>query len=82
MGSNERNNNFKPQRLRFTDHDNICLLREVLQENPFKDSSAWDKVQKNLQILTGKLYLIKTLKNRIERLLDQFTKQDEIDQKR
>ena len=64
----------KPQRLRFSEHENIQLLREIVQENPFQDPTRWERIQRNLQILTGKTYLIKTLKNRIERLLEQFIK--------
>jgi len=73
----------KTKRLRFTYNDDLSFLREVVTENPFDgDLNLWENIQRNLEIATGKLFTIKTLKNHLELLLEVFLKKDVVDKVR
>lgn len=60
------------KRLRFSDHDDLILLREVLAQNPFANSTLWIVVQENLCLVSGKQFSIRTLKDHLERLIKMW----------
>jgi hypothetical protein len=37
-----------PKRLRFNADDELCLLREVVRENPLQDTDKWETIKKNI----------------------------------
>jgi hypothetical protein len=37
-----------PKRLRFNADDDLCLLREVVRENPLRDPDKWETIKKNI----------------------------------
>ncbi|CAG9760270.1 unnamed protein product [Ceutorhynchus assimilis] len=57
------------KRQRFTDHDDLVLLREVLSHNPFENPALWHVIQENVSSLTGKTFVIRTLREHLERLI-------------
>ncbi|CAG9772087.1 unnamed protein product [Ceutorhynchus assimilis] len=57
------------KRQRFSDHDDLVLLREVLSHNPFKNPALWQVIQENVSSLTGKTFVIRTLREHLERLI-------------
>jgi hypothetical protein len=59
----------KKTRLRFSDTDDLALLREVLGQNPFIDSRRWSEVASNMTLLTGKTFKEKTLRDHLNLLI-------------
>lgn len=66
----------KPSRLRFTHDDDILLLREFLTQNPIQNPQGWERIQQNIEILTRKKFLIRTLKQHLQLLLELFLKKE------
>lgn len=66
-----------PKRLRFNADDDLCLLREVVRENPLRDSEKWSTVQQNMQSAVGKEFQIRTLKQHVEILIASFKEKDQ-----
>lgn len=69
-------------RLRFTYDDDITLLREFLSQNPIRNPQAWEIIQRNIEIISRKKFLIRTLKNHLQLLLEFFLKKDEENKKK
>ncbi|CAG9762657.1 unnamed protein product [Ceutorhynchus assimilis] len=63
------------KRLRFTDHDDLSLLREVLGQNPIDNPAAWNIIQENMLSLTKKHFLVRTLKEHLELLVKLWLKE-------
>ncbi|CAH0562979.1 unnamed protein product [Brassicogethes aeneus] len=59
------------KRLRFTDHDDISLLREVLGHNPIEHPVLW---RDNMLSVTKKNFSIRTLKDHLELLIKLWLK--------
>ncbi|CAH2001775.1 unnamed protein product [Acanthoscelides obtectus] len=59
-------------RLRFKEHDDLALLREILSNNPYENPHLWDVVQENVFRLTGKKFSLKTLKDHAQLLIQQW----------
>lgn len=72
----------KSTRLRFTYEDDFTLLTEFLNVNPIINSEGWDRLQTNMQITTGKHFLIKTLKQHLQLLIEAFLKKVKVDEVR
>lgn len=70
------------QRLRFTVGDDICLLKEVLSENPFQSVEKWKDVHKKMNLVTGKEFTIRCLKEHLQHLIALFKKEDNINKKK
>ncbi|XP_072383179.1 uncharacterized protein [Diabrotica undecimpunctata] len=72
------NINILKKRQRFSDHDDLTLLREVLGHNPFVDQTGWNVIQENLFSVTGKQFSIRTLKDHLERLIKSWLQEYKI----
>ncbi|CAG9840698.1 unnamed protein product [Diabrotica balteata] len=59
----------KKKRLRFRDEDDLALLREVVGLNPFENPQLWVVIQEHIFSATGKKFLIKTLKDHLDLLI-------------
>jgi len=59
----------KKSRLRFTDGDDLALLREVLGHRPFINTQKWNQVQNSMVILTGKNFKMKSLRDHFNLLI-------------
>lgn len=59
-------------RLRFREQDDLALLREVLSLNPLQDPGLWATIQEHLIIITGKAFSIKTLRDHLLLLIQQW----------
>ncbi|XP_030766479.1 nucleoporin GLE1-like [Sitophilus oryzae] len=70
----------KSTRLRFTYEDDLVLLREFLNVNPIINLQGWEIIQSNVAITTGKNYLIKTLKQHVQRLIELFLNKIKVDE--
>lgn len=70
------------RRLRFIYEDEVALLREFISVNPITNPLGWEVIQEHLYVLTGKKFLIKTLKSHMVKLLDDFLKKVVVDQVR
>ncbi|XP_072398053.1 uncharacterized protein [Diabrotica undecimpunctata] len=70
------------KRIRFTSDDDLCLLKQVLGQNPLTYPENWRIVQENMRSTTGKFFIIRTLKDHLFLLLDIWKKKTEADQKR
>ncbi|CAH1111509.1 unnamed protein product [Psylliodes chrysocephalus] len=66
------------KRLRFTYEDDIVLLREVVSRNPFQSSDLWEEVKTSVFQVTKKLFNIKTIRQHIQLLLDQWIEKEKI----
>ncbi|CAH1100039.1 unnamed protein product [Psylliodes chrysocephalus] len=69
------------KRLRFTYEDDIVLLREVVSRNPFQNSDMWEEVKTSVFQVTKKLFSIKTIRQHIQLLLDQWIEKEKNNQK-
>ncbi|KAJ9595069.1 hypothetical protein L9F63_013634 [Diploptera punctata] len=56
-------------RLRFSIFDDLCLLREIVNVNPYEDNRRWDQVCKTVVNFTGKNFSIRSLKEHTTHLL-------------
>ena len=72
----------KTKRLRFTYENDLILLKEVVNNNPFKNPEVWETIVKNVEILTGKNFSIRTLKHHIEILIEIWIKRVKIEKVR
>lgn len=70
------------QRLRFTLHDDVTLLKEVLCENPFENIGKWNGIQEKVNEATSKLFSVRCLKEHLQHLMATFKKQDNINKKK
>nr|CAI5843099.1 unnamed protein product [Callosobruchus analis] len=57
------------KRQRFSDLEDLLLLREVLSLNPFEDPDLWLTVQQHISSTTGKLFSVRTLKKHLDLLV-------------
>ena len=64
----------KNKRLRFTYSDDIAFLKEIISNNPLEDPEKWNIIQRNLERITGKPFLVRTLKDHLQLLLELFKK--------
>lgn len=62
------------RRLRFKVEDDLLLLRTILVENPFEDSSKWRNVQFNVCKTTGKAFTLRTIRDHVEHLMRVLSK--------
>ncbi|CAG9773178.1 unnamed protein product [Ceutorhynchus assimilis] len=68
------------KRLRFTADDDLALLREFVGLNPLEEVEKWEEIQKNIFIITGKMFSIRTLKDHLFLILDIWLKKDKTTQ--
>ncbi|CAG9773544.1 unnamed protein product [Ceutorhynchus assimilis] len=59
-------------RFRFTEEDDVHLLREVLGLNPYEDHSRWTIIQVNMIQIIGNSLSIRTLRERVQNLIKKF----------
>lgn len=59
-------------RLRFKEQDDLALLREVVSLNPLQDPHLWIMVQEHLVIISGKKFSLKTLRDHLLLLIQQW----------
>lgn len=62
----------KQRRLRFTHEDDVIFLREVVQQIPMLHPERWEIVQINMERLTSKKFVIKTLKQHLQWLIEMW----------
>lgn len=67
----------KGKRLRFNPDDDLALLREVVNLNPLGNNENWTAVQENLEKITGKRFIIRTIKDHLQLLLELFNKKED-----
>lgn len=68
----------KSKRLRFSYDDDIFLLREIIAHNPLRNPAGWEIIQGDMETSLGKKFLIKTLKQHLQRLLELWANKDNI----
>lgn len=66
------------KRLRFGDFDDVILLREVLSLNPFENPNEWEIIQEHVFLITKKKFMIRTLKDHLERLIKLWLEKTKI----
>ncbi|KAF6214014.1 hypothetical protein GE061_011743 [Apolygus lucorum] len=59
-------------RIRFTDEDDLFLLKEVAAENPFEDGSKWKVVADKMKGKFSKAFTPRNLRERINHLLQRY----------
>ncbi|KAK4886201.1 hypothetical protein RN001_002472 [Aquatica leii] len=71
----------KKARLRFSYNDDLALLREFVRENPllYSGDEGWELLRRNVEVLTGKGFTLRTLKQHLILLIDLWVKKDKID---
>lgn len=57
------------KRLRFSEEDDLNLLREVAGQNPFENPTIWGSIQESIFVLSQKDFSIKTLKDHLDLLI-------------
>ncbi|KAH6947449.1 hypothetical protein HPB50_019038 [Hyalomma asiaticum] len=62
--------------MRFNVHDDIALLREVTNINPFRDPTPWSTVAENLSVFVGRSFTPRAAKERCDRLMSQHVNDD------
>lgn len=62
------------KRLRFSSDDDLCLLREVVGQNPLATPENWTMVQNNIRSSSGKEFSVRTLKDHLLLLLTMWKK--------
>lgn len=67
----------KVKRNRFTNDDDIVLLKEVLGYNPYCDHSRWTNIQESLEKSIGKKFNIRTIKEHVDLLAKQHVRKEE-----
>ncbi|VEN43709.1 unnamed protein product [Callosobruchus maculatus] len=72
----------KATRLRFSYEDELVLLKEFLNNDPVVNPKAWEVIQSHVLLVTGKKFLIKTLKQHLQMLLSTFTEKEKVEQVR
>lgn len=69
--------NMKEQvRLRFSMLDDLMLLHNVRNNNPYKNASNWKIIRLNMHIFTKKSFSMRCIKDHLEHLLKLFLKGD------
>lgn len=68
---NETENMFK-SRFRFTETYDLHLLREVYGQNPYENPKRWSLIQINMLQITGKNLTIRTLRERVQKLVKKY----------
>ncbi|KAJ8955923.1 hypothetical protein NQ314_006822 [Rhamnusium bicolor] len=63
------------QRVRFTDHDDLTLLREVLGQNPIENPAVWAIIQENMLSVTKKNFSVRSLREHLELLIKLWLKE-------
>lgn len=64
----------KKARLRFKVEDDLVVLKAILAENPFEDSSKWRKVHVAVCKGTGKAFSLRTIRDHVELLMRVLSK--------
>jgi len=59
----------KPERLRFTILDDLILLREVSEQNPYEESDRWRSVAEQVVNATQKNFSLRCVKEHVDHLL-------------
>lgn len=59
----------KPERLRFTILDDLILLREVSEQNPYEESERWKIVTERVVNATQKNFSLRCVKDHVDHLL-------------
>ncbi|KAH0950230.1 hypothetical protein HN011_009164 [Eciton burchellii] len=59
----------KPERLRFTILDDLILLREVSEQNPYEESDRWKSVAERVVNATQKNFSLRCVKEHVDHLL-------------
>ncbi|VEN39277.1 unnamed protein product [Callosobruchus maculatus] len=63
------------KRLRFSESDDVVLLREVVGQNPFDNPMLWAIVQKNVKSLTKKDFSLRTIKEHLGLIIKLWLKE-------
>lgn len=71
------------KRMRFRYEDDVILLREIVSRDPFSNGQrAWDEIKLNMMSLTKKDFTIKSIRQHIQILMDQWKKTETKHEKR
>ncbi|XP_020282521.1 chromatin assembly factor 1 subunit A-like [Pseudomyrmex gracilis] len=65
----------KPERLRFTILDDLILLREVSEQNPYEESERWKTVTERVVNATQKNFSLRCVKDHVDHLLKIWTRE-------
>lgn len=63
-------------RIRYSVADDVALLQEVVNLNPFADQHLWAEVTENLVALTGKPFNQRSVKERVDLVLTRFLNEE------
>ncbi|GAB6019063.1 hypothetical protein CHUAL_000690 [Chamberlinius hualienensis] len=66
------------ERLRFTNLDDITLLREVVSLNPYEDGELWKTILTTVIRKTNKNYSMRSIRDHVDHLLKLWAKEDKI----
>lgn len=80
--SKASNDSAKFKRVRFTYNDDLAFLREFVGQNPIMNPQAWEIVQQHLFISTGKTFSIRTLKQHLVLLIENWLEKEKVDKVR
>ncbi|XP_012536304.1 stress response protein NST1 [Monomorium pharaonis] len=69
----------KPERLRFTILDDLILLREVSQQNPYEESDRWKIVAERVVSATQKNFSLRCVKEHVDHLLKIWAREGRAD---
>ncbi|KAH9360341.1 hypothetical protein HPB48_010048 [Haemaphysalis longicornis] len=65
-------------RMRYSVTDDIALLQEVVNLNPFTGQHLWTEVSENIVALTGKLFTERSVKERVDLVLTRFLNEERV----
>lgn len=64
--------------MRFTEIEDLDLLRAVISENPVEHINRWSGISQYVDKIAGKQFTIKSLKDYLEYLVKQFLQRDKV----
>lgn len=64
------------KRLRFTNDEDLTLLREVVAQNPFEDLARWNTIAQQVEIGTKKNFSVRAVREHTARLLKSWERED------
>lgn len=65
-------NIIRNSRLRFTEDDDLMLLRSVLNYNPFELIARWELIARDIRQYSKKEFLVRTLKEHVYYLVNKW----------
>ncbi|KAL1447870.1 hypothetical protein MTO96_044198 [Rhipicephalus appendiculatus] len=65
-----------PKRFRFNIGADIYMLREVREQDPYRNPTLWLSIAENLSLALGRPISARAIRERCDLLLAQFAQQD------